>query len=148
MASGLKGEELLAIISEKGKTMPENELAIEAGWCTKRKDGTVTAHVSRMFRAALAAKGVEAFTVPATAGRQRANGFLRVGKRGLISLTAAYTRQLGLQEGDEVAIEVSEVEGMPPVIEITAIPEPAEKEEEDDKGTGVGIDPARLAIVA
>lgn len=159
MAAGLTGAALLALIEEKGKTLPENQLAIEAGWCTKKKDGTVVAHVNKMLRASLAAKGVEAFIVPATDGRQRANGFLRVGKRGLISLTAAYTRQLGLAEGDEVKIEVAEVEGMAPVIEISKVAataegpgeEPGEEDEEgeeDDFGGITAIDPSRLAIAA
>ena len=158
MATGLKGDELLALIKEKASTMTETELAIEAGWCTRKKDGAVTAHVNKMLREALAAKGLESFGSPAT-GRKRANGFLRVGKRGLISLTGAYTRQLGLAEGDEVKVEVAEVEGMAPVIEISKLTatttaaggtdeEDEEDEEEDDSEEIAAIDPKRLTIAA
>jgi hypothetical protein len=158
MATGLKGEELLALIKEKASTMTEAELAIEAGWCTRKKGGAVTAHVSKMLREALAAKGLESFSSPTT-GRTRANGFLRVGKRGLISLTGAYTRQLGLAEGDEVKIEVADVEGMAPVIEISKLTadvaapvvpdeEDEEDEEEDDSEEITAIDPRRLVIAA
>jgi hypothetical protein len=161
MASGLTGAALLALMKEKGKDLPENQLAIEAGWCTKRRNGTTVAHVSKMFRHALAATGVEDFVAPATEGRQRANGFLRVGKRGLISLTGAYTRQLGLAEGDEVKLEVAEVEGLAPVLEISKViatpiapPAPPEdedeedEEDEDDSEEITAIDPSRLLIAA
>jgi hypothetical protein len=160
----LTGEALLAYVDEHGKSMPENQLAIATGYCTKKRDSEVVIpHKQQMFRALLAAKGLGTFVTERPVGTPRKpSGSLQAGGRGLVSLTAAYTRQLGVAPGDRVVIQaidgetVVRVSGPALIIHKaeTQVPfdepegEDPEEEEEDDILGATAVDPGRLQMVA
>jgi hypothetical protein len=159
----LTGEALLAYVQERGSSTPENELAIATGYCTKRRNSDVIIpHKQQMFRALLAAKGLGTFVTERPVGTPRKpSGSLAAGGRGLVSLTAAYTRQLGVAPGDRVVIQaidgetVVRVSGPALVIHKAETqtpgeePEDGEPEEEEEEILGAGaIDHSRLVIAA
>jgi hypothetical protein len=158
----LIGDELLAFVQERGSTMPESQLAIATGYCTKKRDSDVVIpHKQQMFRALLAAKGLGTFVTEAPAGTPRKpSGSLKAGGRGLVSLTAAYTRQIDVAANDRVVIQtvdgesVVRVSGPALVIhkaEIGPGEGEGEGEEETDDEEGItpaAIDHSRLQMVA
>lgn len=158
----LTGDALLAYVQEHGSSTPENELAIATGYCTKKRDSDVVVpHKQQMFRALLAAKGLGTFVTEAPVGTPRKpKGSLLAGGRGLVSLTGAYTRQLGVTPGDRVLIQVITEEDVvrvsgPALIihksdPTTPVEEPEDEapEEEDETEILGAVDPSRLQMVA
>jgi hypothetical protein len=159
----LTGEALLAYVQAHGNSVPENELAIATGYCTKKRDSDVViAHKQQLFRALLAAKGLGTFVTQAPVGtpRSKPSGSLLAGGRGLVSLTAAYTRQIDVTPGDRVTIQVITDEDVVrvsgPALVIHKMetqvpfdePEDEEPEEEDEPEILGAVDPARLTLVA
>jgi hypothetical protein len=161
----LTGEALLAYVQEYGSSTPENQLAIATGYCTKKRDSDVVIpHKQQMFRALLSAKGLGTFVTERPVGTPRKpSGSLQAGGRGLVSLTAAYTRQLGVAPGDRVVVQaitdedVVRVSGPALIIhkaEDPTIPaegpgdDAPEEEEEDGILGATPIDPSRLQMVA
>jgi len=158
----LTGEELLAYVNEHGKSVPENQLAIATGYCTKKRDSDVVIpHKQQMFRALLAAKGLGTFVTERPVGTPRKpSGSLAAGGRGLVSLTAAYTRQLDVAPGDRVVIQaidgetVVRVSGPALIIHKAETQAPGEQpedeqpEEEDEPEILGAVDPSRLQMVA
>jgi hypothetical protein len=159
----LTGDDLLAYVNEHGASMPENQLAIATGYCTKKRDSdAVIPHKQQMFRALLAAKGLGAFVTERPGGNihRKPSGSLAAGGRGLVSLTAAYTRQLGVAPGDRVVIQaidgetVVRVSGPALIIHKAETQTPGEEpedeqpEDEDESPILGAVDPSRLQMVA
>ena len=102
----LTGKALLAKVKENDG-LTKRELAKECGYYTVVKEGQTRVNLAEFYDALLSAKGIQLEPEKSKDGRGReASYVVTVHKNGQIVLGAAYTKEMGLQTGDEFEIKL------------------------------------------
>ncbi len=102
----LTGKELLQKVKELGH-LSKRETAKECGYYTVTKDGQTRVNLSGFYDAVLAAKGIQLEPEKTKDGRGREASYtVTVHKNGQIVIGSAYTREMGLQPGDEFQLKL------------------------------------------
>lgn len=99
----LAGKELLAKIKELA-SLSKRETAIECGYSSS-KDGKTRVDLTGFYNAALEAKGVTLKAPKENRGRE-ASYEATVHKGGQLLIGSAYTKEMGLKEGDTFTIKL------------------------------------------
>jgi AbrB-like transcriptional regulator len=102
----LTGKALLSKV-KKLKHMPRREMVKQCGYFTILKDGQVRMNMRDFYDALLLAKGVSVNPdlVKDSRGRE-ATHKITVHQNGQMVIGAAYTKEMGLREGDEFTIKL------------------------------------------
>jgi AbrB-like transcriptional regulator len=95
----LTGEDLLQKVKDLG-TRSKEEKAKECGYYTVTKNGIVRVNMMKFLNALIDAEGIE---LDSTAGGQGRGG-RRVQSNMNLLIGSAYTKKMGLKEGDEFEI--------------------------------------------
>lgn len=102
----LSGKQLLAKVKELSH-LSRVETAKQCGYYRISKAGQVRTSLTDFYDAVLAAKGVPVGISDGKDNRGRdASYMLRVHQNGQIVIGAAYTKEMGLQQGDEFNIKL------------------------------------------
>jgi hypothetical protein len=102
----LTGKELLQKVKELSH-LSKRETAKECGYYTVTKDGQTRVNLSGFYDAVLAAKGIQLEPEKTKDGRGREASYtVTVHKNGQIVIGSAYTREMGLQPGDEFQLKL------------------------------------------
>jgi hypothetical protein len=102
----LTGKELLQRVKELSH-LSKRETAKECGYYTVTKDGQTRVNLSGFYDAVLAAKGIQLEPEKTKDGRGREASYtVTVHKNGQIVIGSAYTREMGLQPGDEFQLKL------------------------------------------
>lgn len=104
--SPLTGEDLLAKVKELDGT-EKKELAKACGYLTYTKSGQERVNLMQFYNALLEAENVELDASDEVGTRGRAPTFrVSVHKNGNLLIGAAYTKEMGLNPGDEFEIKL------------------------------------------
>ena len=102
----LAGKELLQKIKDLSH-LSKKETAKECGYFSEGKNGKIRVNLSEFYDALLAAKGISLEPEKGKDGRGREASYLvTVHRNGQIVLGAAYTKEMGLEPGDEFQIKL------------------------------------------
>lgn len=102
----LTGKELLQKVKELSH-LSKRETAKECGYYTVTKDGQTRVNLSGFYDAVLAAKGIQLEPEKTKDGRGREASYtVTVHKNGQIVIGSAYTREMGLEPGDEFQLKL------------------------------------------
>ncbi len=103
----LVGEELLQKVKELGNVSRE-EKARECGYYTETKNGVERVNMMKFLNALLDADGVQLDSKPSGGGRggRSASYKITVQSNNNLLIGAAYTKQMGLKEGDVFEISL------------------------------------------
>ncbi len=102
----LTGKELLQKVKELSH-LSKRETAKECGYYTVTRDGQTRVNLSGFYDAVLAAKGIQLEPEKTKDGRGREASYtVTVHKNGQIVIGSAYTREMGLQPGDEFQLKL------------------------------------------
>jgi hypothetical protein len=102
----LTGKELLKKVKELGH-LSKRETARECGYYSITKDGQTRVNLSEFYDALLTAKGIQLEPEKTRDGRGREASYtVTVHKNGQIVIGAAYTREMGLEPGDEFQLKL------------------------------------------
>jgi len=102
----LTGKELLQKVKELSH-LSKRETAKECGYYTVTKDGQTRVNLSGFYDAVLAAKGIQLEPEKTRDGRGREASYtVTVHKNGQIVIGSAYTREMGLEPGDEFQLKL------------------------------------------
>lgn len=102
----LTGKELLQRVKDLSH-LSKRETAKECGYYTVTKDGQTRVNLSGFYDAVLAAKGIQLEPERTKDGRGREASYtVTVHKNGQIVIGSAYTREMGLQPGDEFQLKL------------------------------------------
>ncbi len=103
----LVGEELLQKVKELGSASRE-EKARECGYYTETKNGVERVNMMKFLNALLDADGVQLDSKAASGGRggRSASYKITVQSNNNLLIGAAYTKQMGLKEGDVFEISL------------------------------------------
>jgi hypothetical protein len=102
----LTGKDLLQRVKELSH-LSKRETAKECGYYTVTKDGQTRVNLSGFYDAVLAAKGIQLEPEKTKDGRGREASYtVTVHKNGQIVIGSAYTREMGLQPGDEFQLKL------------------------------------------
>jgi hypothetical protein len=97
----LTGEELLQKVKELGSASKE-EKARQCGYSTETKNGIERVNMMKFFNALIEAEGIQLDSKVGGSGRggRSASYKITVQSNGNLLIGAAYTKQMGLAEGD------------------------------------------------
>jgi hypothetical protein len=102
----LTGKELLQKVKELSH-LSKRETAKECGYYTVTKDGQARVNLSGFYDAVLAAKGIQLEPERTKDGRGREASYtVTVHKNGQIVIGSAYTKEMGLEPGDEFQLKL------------------------------------------
>jgi len=102
---GLTGRELIKKVEELASTSSKKEIARACGYVTVNKEGKSRVHLAEFMNSLLAAKGLSMDgEAPSSRGGRNASFRIQVQKNGNLLVGAAYTREMGLQPGEEFEI--------------------------------------------
>jgi hypothetical protein len=102
----LTGKDLLQKVKELSH-LSKRETAKECGYYTVTKDGQPRVNLSGFYDAVLAAKGIQLEPEKAKDGRGREASYtVTVHKNGQIVIGSAYTKEMGLEPGDEFQLKL------------------------------------------
>jgi hypothetical protein len=103
----LTGEELLKKVKELGNASKE-EKARQCGYYTETKNGVERVNMMKFLNALIDAEGIQLDSKMNGAGRggRSASYKITVQSNGNLLIGAAYTKQMGLQEGDVFEISL------------------------------------------
>jgi hypothetical protein len=102
----LTGKALLSKVKELSD-MPRTETARECGYFSISKSGKERVNLSDFYDAVLAAKGIAITAKAEKDGRGREATYeIVVHKNGQMIIGAAYTKEMGLKQGDEFTIKL------------------------------------------
>ena len=104
ISARLEGKDLLAKVKELA-SLPKKETAIECGYFSE-KDGKIRTDMTGFYDAVLAAKGVKLDSVSEDSRGKTASYKATVHKNGQLLIGAAYTKSMGLKEGDSFEIKL------------------------------------------
>ncbi len=108
-AKPLTGRELLEKVKEL-KGAPKEEKARACGYVSKTPKRGERVNLMQFYKALIAAEGIEldGKTKEASPGRGGRTASYRVSvqKNGMLLIGAPYTRQMGLQPGDELTLKL------------------------------------------
>jgi hypothetical protein len=101
----LTGEDLLQKVKSLGNLSKE-EKAKQCGYYTVTKNGIVRVNMMKFLNALIDAEGIELDSTSNGQGRggRTASHRIRVQSNGNLLIGSAYTKKMGLQEGDEFEI--------------------------------------------
>jgi len=101
----LAGEELLKKVREL-ENLSKEEKAKACGYYTVTKNGVERVNMMKFLNALIDAEGIELDSVPSANGRggRSASYRISVQSNGNLLIGSAYTKQMGLQPGDEFEI--------------------------------------------
>jgi AbrB-like transcriptional regulator len=101
----LTGEELLQKVKDLG-TRSKEEKAKECGYYTVTKNGIVRVNMMKFLNALIDAEGIELDSMAGGQGRggRTASHRIRVQSNMNLLIGSAYTKKMGLKEGDEFVI--------------------------------------------
>ena len=101
----LVGAELTAKVTELG-TMSKEEKARECGYYTTTKNGIERVNMMKFLNALIDAEGIELDSTSGSNGRggRSASYKISVQSNGNLLIGSAYTRKMGLKQGDEFEI--------------------------------------------
>jgi AbrB-like transcriptional regulator len=104
--TALTGRVLLAKVKELSN-LSRRETAKQCGYYTESKGGQVRVNLTEFYDAVLLAKGVPVGPESSKDGRGRdATYEVTVHQNGQIVIGAAYTKKMGLKQGDEFKIRL------------------------------------------
>lgn len=110
MAEQLVGKALLKKVKELNKTTPDatrREIARLCGYSKMTKKGEPRINVAEFYEALLEAKGLNIGSGESSQRRGREATFkVGVHKNGQILIGASYTKNMGLQPGDEFDVKL------------------------------------------
>jgi len=102
----LTGKQLLQKVKELDH-LSKRKTAEECGYYSVAQDGQVRVSLGEFYDALLTAKGIQLEPEPNTVNRGRAASYIvKVHKNGQIVIGSAYTREMGLQPGDEFQLKL------------------------------------------
>jgi hypothetical protein len=103
----LTGEALLEKIRELGSASKE-EKARECGYSTTTKDGLVRVNMMKFLNAIMDAEGIELDSKTDGSGRSGRSASFKVSvqSNGNLLIGSAYTKQMGLNQGDSFEISI------------------------------------------
>ncbi len=102
----LTGKDLLKKVKELGH-LSKRQTAKECGYYSITKDGQTRVNLSEFYDALLTAKGIQLEPEKTREGRGREASYtVTVHKNGQIVIGAAYTREMGLEPGDEFQLKL------------------------------------------
>lgn len=102
----LLGKELLQKLKELGH-LSKRATAKECGYYSLTKDGKVRVNLGEFYDAVLSAKGIQLEADKGKDSRGREASYtVTVHKNGQIVIGSAYTREMGLQPGDEFDLKL------------------------------------------
>ncbi|MEL7084132.1 MAG: AbrB family transcriptional regulator [Cyanobacteria bacterium J06597_1] len=102
----LTGKELLAKVQSMGGAS-KKEKARACGYVTATKNGQERVNLMQFYNAILAAKNVDLDANEGSGVRGRAPTYkVSVHKNGNLLIGAAYTKEMGLEPGDEFSIKL------------------------------------------
>ena len=102
----LTGKELLAKVQSMGGAT-KKEKARACGYVTATKNGQERVNLMQFYNAILAAKDVDLDANESTGIRGRSATYkVSVHKNGNLLIGAAYTKEMGLEPGDEFSIKL------------------------------------------
>lgn len=102
----LTGKELLQKVKDLSH-LSKRETARECGYYSLTKDGKIRVNLRDFYDAVLSAKGIQLETNQGKDGRGReATYTVTVHKNGQIVIGSAYTKEMGLQPGDEFKLKL------------------------------------------
>ncbi|MGF1492619.1 MAG: AbrB family transcriptional regulator [Microcoleaceae cyanobacterium] len=102
----LTGKALLQKVKESAD-LPRRETAKLCGYYSVTKDNQVRVHLTEFYNALLKARGIPLSPDVVKDGRGREPTYLvSVHRNGQIVIGAAYTKEMGLQAGDEFDIKL------------------------------------------
>ncbi|WP_017327261.1 AbrB family transcriptional regulator [Synechococcus sp. PCC 7336] len=102
----LTGKDLLAKVQELGNA-DKKEKAKACGYVTQTKNGQERVNLMQFYNAILAAKDVDLDATDQVGTRGRAPTYrVSVHKNGNLLIGAAYTKEMGLNPGDEFEIKL------------------------------------------
>ena len=106
-ATPLTGDELKAKVKElKGRD--KKEIAKACGYTSQTKTGQDRINLMAFYNALLAAEGMNIETASSSGSRGRAATYrATVHKNGNLLIGAAYTKEMGLEPGDEFDLKLS-----------------------------------------
>ncbi|MBW4670254.1 MAG: AbrB family transcriptional regulator [Cyanomargarita calcarea GSE-NOS-MK-12-04C] len=101
----LVGEELLKKVKEL-ETLSKEDKAKECGYYTITKNNVERVNMMKFLNALIDAEGIQLDTSPSANGRggRSASYRISVQSNGNLLIGSAYTKQMGLQPGDEFVI--------------------------------------------
>ena len=104
--SPLTGKALLQKVKDNTE-LSKRELAKQCGYYTESKEGEIRASMTSFYNALLEAQGISLEPEKAKTGRGRdASYVVTVHSNGQIVIGSAYTREMGLEPGDEFEIKL------------------------------------------
>lgn len=102
----LTGKALLQKVKDNSE-LSKRELAKECGYYTETKDSEIRANLTSFYDALLEARGIVLEPNKEKDGRGREPSYLvTVHSNGQIVIGSAYTREMGLEPGDEFEIKL------------------------------------------
>jgi AbrB-like transcriptional regulator len=102
----LTGKALLSKVKELSN-LSRRETAKQCGYVITSKSGQERVNLADFYDAVLAAKGIEVTAKAEKDGRGREATYkLTVQQNGQLLIGAAYTRQMGLKQGDEFTLKL------------------------------------------
>ncbi len=102
----LTGKELLKKVKDLGH-LSKRQTAKECGYYSITKDGQTRVNLSDFYDALLTAKGIQLEPEKTRDGRGREASYtVTVHKNGQIVIGSAYTREMGLEPGDEFQLKL------------------------------------------
>jgi bifunctional DNA-binding transcriptional regulator/antitoxin component of YhaV-PrlF toxin-antitoxin module len=101
----LTGKALLRKVKELSH-LPKREIATQSGYVKNTKSGDIRTDLSGFYDAVLTAKGVKLNETSRDNRGKTATYKATVNKDGQLSIGAAYTKQMGLKEGDVFEISL------------------------------------------
>jgi hypothetical protein len=102
----LTGKELLKKVKDLGH-LSKRETARECGYYSITKDGQARVNLSEFYDALLTAKGIQLEPEKTKPGRGREASYtVTVHRNGQIVIGAAYTKEMGLEPGDEFQLKL------------------------------------------
>ena len=100
------GKALLQKVKDNTE-LSKRELAKQCGYYTESKEGEIRANMTGFYDALLEARGISLEPEKAKTGRGRdASYVVTVHSNGQIVIGSAYTREMGLEPGDEFEIKL------------------------------------------
>ncbi len=103
----LVGEELLKKVKEL-ESLSKDEKAKQCGYYTVTKNGIERVNMMKFLNALIDAEGIQLDSSPSANGRggRSASYRISVQSNGNLLIGSAYTKQMGLQAGDEFVISL------------------------------------------
>lgn len=104
-AAPLNGKALLQKVKELSH-LSKRELARQCGYASSNRKGDERINLAEFYEALLAARGVNLDSEQSQRRGREATYRVSVQKNGQILIGAAYTKEMGLQPGDEFVVKL------------------------------------------